>query len=122
MKKYSSIKIILSSLFLTFAIGFFRSTSFYLSTPIGFLAYFLFIIFLCGKFKNTPSIVILRDITIGFFVIQLIPRVIDFTDTLHSLPDFIVHTLGLISGLFYLFFGLVYLRKTLLLFYSERIT
>ncbi|HQU82600.1 MAG TPA: TlpA disulfide reductase family protein [Pyrinomonadaceae bacterium] len=73
-----------------------------LSSSIGFTLYFLLTIsFLkIPQFKLSALKIILAIVT-GLFLIQIPARIYDFSGTLSTLPDFLLHFLGIICGFFY---------------------
>jgi hypothetical protein len=72
-----------------------------LSSLLGFILYFFFSILCLKKYiKIFSSKNILIVILLGICIFQLPMRIIDFNETLISLPDFLLHILGILGGYF----------------------
>jgi thiol-disulfide isomerase/thioredoxin len=74
-----------------------------LSSLVGFILFFYLTVFCFERFTNLKVATILFTLFLGLWIIQLPIRVVDFYSTLISLPDSIIHTLGI-------FFGFIYWR------------
>lgn len=72
------------------------------SSLAGFVFFFFLSLFNLKKF-NTKILVwqILFAQILGLWIIQLPIRIVDFESTLGSLPDVIIHTLGILCGYYY---------------------
>lgn len=90
------------SLFLAIAISPIGAVNIKIRSLIGFTAYFLFTKYiLCRLGKEISAFQIFSSIVVGLFIIQLPIRVLTFTSSLISFPDFILHLLGIIFGLLF---------------------
>lgn len=70
-----------------------------LCSILGFVFYFLLTVFCLHKFKKNISIkLVIGAILLGLCLLQLPLRIISFQNTLISLPDFLLHLLGVILG------------------------
>ena len=79
------------------------------SSLAGFIIFFLFSLITLKKFSSKmPSLQILFAVILGLWIIQLPIRIIDFEGTIGSLPDVLIHTLGILCGFLYW-----YLKKPL---------
>ncbi len=94
------------SLFFMLLISPLRSSyggGFPVSSLVGFTGYFYITLFLISKYGRTLSDwQIIISLFSGLWMLVLPIRVIDFYGTLGSLPDTLIHTLGIICGFFYL--------------------
>ncbi len=73
--------------------------NFQTSSLIGFIAYFFLTSVCLKKFKSKLATwQILIGVIIGLWILQLPMRIIYFEATLISLPDSLIHTLGIICG------------------------
>ncbi len=73
-----------------------------ISSLIGFIAFFFLTMFCLERYKSKLSVwIILFAILLGHWVLELPLRVLDFNGSLISLPDSIVHSLGILFGYLY---------------------
>ena len=76
------------------------------SSFIGFSLYFFLTIFFLNKFRKDLSIQqSIFAIILGLCFFQLPPRILNFSSSLISLLDFILHFFGIICGYLYITFG-----------------
>lgn len=72
------------------------------SSLVGFIAYFLLTNYFIYKFKSKlKDFWIVLAIFSGLCITQLPTRIIDFQPTLGTLPDFLIHCLGILIGFIY---------------------
>lgn len=72
------------------------------SSLIGYIVYFILTIWCLNKFKDSLKIShILLALFIGHWLIELPLRILHFNSTLISLPDSVIHTLGIVCGFLY---------------------
>ena len=102
------IAIVIASIFVSLIICPFRAInlgfdSVYISSFVGFFGYFAFTYFACRMYEKVlrPSL-IFEMILLGILIVQVPIRIISPIGTLATLPDFIIHLLGIIFG--YLFY------------------
>jgi thiol-disulfide isomerase/thioredoxin len=96
--------IIILSLFIMLAISPLRGAPLGMaySSSAGFILYFLFTIFSLKFFKSKLSALqILLAVIVGFWLLLLPIRIIDFESSVGSLPDSLLQTLGIICGFLY---------------------
>ena len=73
------------------------------SCVVGFIAFFVLTTFFSKRFSSKISLnLIFLGVTLGLFIIQIPIRILDFDNTLISLPDFICHFLGIVCGWTYM--------------------
>ena len=78
-------------------------TGIHSSAVIGFFLFFILLYFMLKKYEERlKAKYILISALIGCSLIQVPMRIISFQDTLISLPDYLFHLLGIVSG--YLFY------------------
>ena len=77
--------------------------NFQTSTLVGFICFFVLTLY-CIKMYRTklPDYLILAAILSGICIIEIPLRITNFESTLISLPDFIIHCLGIIAGFIYM--------------------
>lgn len=74
------------------------------SSLVGYVCYFVFTIWCLNKYKEKSSIPqILFAILIGHWLLELPIRIIAFRATLISLPDSLIHCLGILGGFLFLY-------------------
>ncbi len=104
MKNYKVIlTIFLASLLLMFLISPLRGyVNHMTSSLVGFIAYFLLTIYFIAKFRSRlkESWIVIAILT-GLCILQLPVRIFDFHATLITLPDFLMHILGIFVGFIY---------------------
>lgn len=107
MKTNRIVLIIFCSAFIEVLLAPIRSwINFQTSTLLGFLLYFFFTLFCLKRLSTkTSSYLIFFYILLGILLIQLPTRLPKFNTTFISLPDFIIHLLGIIIGFFYFKFS-----------------
>lgn len=104
MKNYKVILIIfLFSLLLMLLIASLRGyVSVMSSSLVGFIAYFLLTNYLIYRFKSKlKDFWIVITILSGLCIFQLPSHIFEFQATLISLPDFLIHCLGILIGFIY---------------------
>lgn len=73
------------------------------SSLAGFILYFLITVYCIKKFRSRISdYLILFALFFGICLLQISIRIDDFQNTLISLPDFIIHCLGILCGFIYI--------------------
>ncbi len=102
------IAIVIASIFVTAIISPLRGIDLgfdpvYMSSFVGFFGYFAFTYFACKMYEKVlrPSL-IFKMVLLGILIVQVPIRIISPIGTLATLPDFIIHVLGIIFG--YLFY------------------
>ena len=100
MKLKSFLRITFISLLLTIAISPLRGyASFQVCSLIGFTVYFFFTLFCKHRYSKVLSrSLILVAILLGLCLLEAPIRILTFTASLVSFPDFILHFLGVIFG------------------------
>jgi thiol-disulfide isomerase/thioredoxin len=72
------------------------------SSLVGFIAYFILTNYFLHKFKSQlKEVWIVIVILAGLSILQLPNRILDFQSTMISLPDFLIHCLGILIGFLY---------------------
>ncbi len=72
------------------------------SSLVGFIAYFLLTNYFIYRFKSKfKDFWIVLAILSGLCILQIPNRIIDFQPTLGTLPDFLIHCLGILIGFIY---------------------
>lgn len=94
------------SLFLNISLSLVRGfAGFTYGSLVGYVLFFLLTVFCLNKFKSNIAVwQILAGLFLGLCVIQVPLRVPNFSDSLISLPEFILHLLGIVFGFLYLYF------------------
>lgn len=73
-----------------------------LSSSIGFTIYLILTICFLRIFNSKlSSLKVCLSIIVGLFLLQIPPRIYDFSGTLVTLPDFLIHLLGIICAFLY---------------------
>ncbi|HEV7643062.1 MAG TPA: SCO family protein [Pyrinomonadaceae bacterium] len=103
MKYKSAFLIVIISLVLMVAISPLRGfRSIQESSLIGFVAYLYLTLFCLKVFKSRlTDWQIFSALLLGLWLLQLPIRITHFEGTLGTLPDMLLHTLGIVCGLFY---------------------
>lgn len=92
--------IALLSLILVFLTAPLRSyVNFQTSSLVGYILFFALTLFCINKYREKiPEYLILLALLLGLFILELPLRFSNFEQTLVSLPDFIIHFLGVVVG------------------------
>ena len=101
--RYLFFLILLSAFLIELTTAPLRAFSFMACAVITFVLYFIFIIIISRKYSSRlKDIYILLACLLGCSILQLPTRILTFSASLVSLPDFLFHLLGIIMG--YLFY------------------
>lgn len=117
IKEKRLVYIVLISFFLDIAISPLRGyVSLMSSAVVGFALYFIFTTIVIKKFANafTP-IYLLLAIVIGNSIFQVPARIFYFNSSLSSLPDYIMHIVGVFAGYWFILSRQRYLRTAIAL-------
>lgn len=102
MMKSTVIKIVGLSLLLMILVSPLRAFNIELSSAVGFISYLFLTVYLLNKFgQKIPGWLIFVGVIAGLWVFHLPLRIIYFRSTLTTLPDALIHTLGIVCAYLY---------------------